>query len=520
MDPEDIKDVDSLKAWLETQPLDACIALGHRAAMRVAPLFWRCVPPVAVVSDFTAEPILRACIVTTNSKAAPKQEAFEAGRAASRVAKDMGTFAGAQRNQANPGENYAPFYMAASYSAFTASDAAFAPPASVDASARNDVYNAIDSTRRTLQFAEFETDMWLPIVVDARILSSGENPNAILSQPLWPNRENPLDLAWGKVRAGWTAAEPDWQFWIDWYEDALAGREPDWDLLHDIALIPDDDWNAGADHVNALIADLVKQRAMMGTAIDQTPNAEHIMLDPDTGQIKAVPVDDIDGDLKQHVLESIKKAIDRFDRACAAPGANLGPSLADAVGQDLEYLREDIADAGGSNLRLHDALEDCLGAMRRILHDRGLEGDRYADRLIGTLDRCATDILGNAPSVKEVIEKRREEFFLRLSLEQKIEFDQLCADMARDSAPLLKEWMLADIARANDETADPDLRRRSRYNLVSRLPRGARAVRYSRFEDGRRVIEDDPKPAGDSKLWAATVLGPIGSTLLAKILGL
>lgn len=47
-------------------------------------------------------------------------------------------------------------------------------------------------------------------------------------------------------------------FWVDWYEDRIAGRTPDWDLWREIALIHDDVWKAGPDDVAKAI-DKLKQ---------------------------------------------------------------------------------------------------------------------------------------------------------------------------------------------------------------------------------------------------------------------
>jgi hypothetical protein len=62
----DIKDAESLQAWLEetSQPQAACVALAHRAAMRVMP----------IVADYfmrtdqhSTLPVLRALLVSLGS---------------------------------------------------------------------------------------------------------------------------------------------------------------------------------------------------------------------------------------------------------------------------------------------------------------------------------------------------------------------------------------------------------------------------------------------------------------------
>lgn len=55
------------------------------------------------------------------------------------------------------------------------------------------------------------------------------------------------------------AIEPEWNFWIKWYQDAIDGVEPNWDLLERIALIDNAIWDAGPKAVAAEIEKIEKQ---------------------------------------------------------------------------------------------------------------------------------------------------------------------------------------------------------------------------------------------------------------------
>jgi hypothetical protein len=55
MDPSDIRDEASLKAWLKTQTREVALTIAHRAAMRVAPVYWRNCPPAE--QGFGLEPM-------------------------------------------------------------------------------------------------------------------------------------------------------------------------------------------------------------------------------------------------------------------------------------------------------------------------------------------------------------------------------------------------------------------------------------------------------------------------------
>jgi hypothetical protein len=71
---------------------------------------------------------------------------------------------------------------------------------------------------------------------------------------------NQLRTVWTDIRLKLAEAAPLWDFWINWYEDILAGNEHDWDLLREVALIPDEVWSAGAEAVHAAVRDLFDER--------------------------------------------------------------------------------------------------------------------------------------------------------------------------------------------------------------------------------------------------------------------
>tara|TARA_R110002096_G_scaffold155130_3_gene319378 strand:- start:1740 stop:2906 length:1167 start_codon:yes stop_codon:yes gene_type:complete len=98
---------------------------------------------------------------------------------------------------------------------------------------------------------------WDAVRADAVLLENIENGFSGIS--IWQNTPNPLQIQWNETRALWSAPNSPYAFWLRWYEAVLRGETLNPELERDIALIPDEDWEKGADHIAAKIA-LVEER--------------------------------------------------------------------------------------------------------------------------------------------------------------------------------------------------------------------------------------------------------------------
>lgn len=47
-----------------------------------------------------------------------------------------------------------------------------------------------------------------------------------------------------------------WSFWREWYQGFLEGKPLDWDLQREVALIPNEDWEKGPEHIAGIIAEI------------------------------------------------------------------------------------------------------------------------------------------------------------------------------------------------------------------------------------------------------------------------
>lgn len=64
MDSSEIKNKDSLKAWLETQSQEVAVAIAHRAAMRAAPEFWMLSAPTTPHREQNATELARGLLLS------------------------------------------------------------------------------------------------------------------------------------------------------------------------------------------------------------------------------------------------------------------------------------------------------------------------------------------------------------------------------------------------------------------------------------------------------------------------
>lgn len=102
---------------------------------------------------------------------------------------------------------------------------------------------------------------WAELNKDIQDIESGLELSGLLEVSLW-RTYNPLSINWGGAQE-WmheTFSYPD--FWIDWYERILEGRPQNWKMLEEIAFIDAEDWEQGAEHVNALIAEIQARYAV------------------------------------------------------------------------------------------------------------------------------------------------------------------------------------------------------------------------------------------------------------------
>jgi hypothetical protein len=234
----DIKDKDSLQAWLKDQHGQVSVWIAARAAARALPIWWQAVVPRdwGRKRDVFMLPILRGLLISKVASFVPTDDIRFAAHAARDAANAAFTAHGAH---------------AATYAAAAHPAAAYPAAASAAAAAY-----AVTSS-----YAAAAAAFWAAIRTDAEQAAQSQISDAL---PLWPDGQNPLDKEWSDIKAQVAASPdaPDWQFWLDWYDAQLAGNTllPDpartWEMLEKIALIDPATWDAGPEMVNPRIRDI------------------------------------------------------------------------------------------------------------------------------------------------------------------------------------------------------------------------------------------------------------------------
>ncbi|MGB4829275.1 MAG: hypothetical protein WBP18_18750 [Paracoccaceae bacterium] len=254
MDLEDIKDGESLSAWLDARPeatrRSDAVGVAERCALRVFPLFGLETDQSSEIKqDFTAPPVLRLNLtsgVSRNYSTPGIKEAIDAAR----IAYADSSAASAARAAADNALDRAVAVHLGAASAATAAVAA-------SREATSDGSKAFAAPV-----------MWEQVRQDARLLERGEDPFTV---PLWSSAPpNWFTQADARTRAIWAQDPPGtWDFWTRWWDGVLSGQQLPWELQKAVALIPDAIWKQGPAAVAAEIArieeihDLRQQATML-----------------------------------------------------------------------------------------------------------------------------------------------------------------------------------------------------------------------------------------------------------------
>ena len=207
-----IGNLDAFEAWLMYQPQEVAQVLAHRTAARM----WPIIALDVVHGDFHGTWRANLTKSTLRSTLASRLMCIEPN---------------------------APRATAAARAAAPAADAA------ANASA-DDVAG--------------QAYVWESLSADVQRIEDGMRPADLVQAPLWPDAPMPRTLAenWQRLRDVLVRDDPNWQFWIDFYEGILAGgayAPARIALMDKVAQMSEEIWEKPAREVNAHIAGMYQE---------------------------------------------------------------------------------------------------------------------------------------------------------------------------------------------------------------------------------------------------------------------
>jgi hypothetical protein len=475
---KDIKDAESLQAWLESLPQETedqretarrcAVTIAHRAAMRSLPYFWqatwknvsplRLEPPGpndrSIALGQTIRCMLVSCVNTdaafartaiSETKATEYPQLPIVGAALASVAADI--------------------RIAAVYAKVAASlPLRFLMPSKT--LNESDVHSAQAAT-------DFYTLFFNAASEDALALEQ----DVSVGKSLWPADATVLQDQffpfWLRFKNDLLSDNEGWRFWVEMYENALHGRPQDYDLLTKIALIDSADWDKGADHVNALIAQIrlehiAETRPLGEDAIDIGPDG----LWHRTGK------SDIDGDILQDAVESVQDEIADLRTKLQGPQGNMFTALV----SDLDLLEQRIARHPDKPLRLHDVFIRVQGHIARNLQSGELPDDDCVRDLSSVLGNAALDMCNACDKTKSVVQKRMAVRFDEADEKTRDDLKTIAEGAARISDADLASEFIEDAEVIADEAIPLSEKTSTLYRLQTRL---ARIV----FHDGGNLVK-------------------------------
>ena len=450
----DIKDEESLREWLEGRSREEAIWIATRAAMRVLPLYWEwIVSRKAREVGFTVLPVLRSLLASSVVAVRPNEK-NKARVSAAKVADET----------AFTSDDAAP--QAAAF-AFVAAQAAVnvGTSAQVSAAAQAAIAAKYAADAKVDSDAAFTgAPAWNATQADC-----GHIVVAEMQTPpqLWPQTENESEPEWSLVKA--TATEPEWAFWIAWYQDALDGVPPDWDLLERIALIDNAIWDAGP---KAVVDEIMDIRSDL--AARATPNAEVIVENSETGLLRVEAASLLGADGLGDIQEKMREAADVFE---GEGGAN-GPYA--ALEPEIELIRRTAALEAPRPIRLYDASRRAARRTRkRVENGECPDGDALVEDFVEQLEETALDILRLNEDVRDAVTSRAQAKIDDKPEEVAENLQPAIEELVKISEGDLAEELPQDVAIAGDPNQTPEARKTALYVIASRMTRiyrGARKV--------------------------------------------
>ncbi|MEZ5778245.1 MAG: hypothetical protein R3E44_07785 [Paracoccaceae bacterium] len=472
----EIKDRKSLERWLEGRSQTDAIAIARCAACRVLPLYGRAMrDDWAPRHDLTALPVIRLILISGVAGKYPTPEVRRATAAAHAAVATAAAHAAVATAAATAAAQAAA--VAATAAAHAAARAAMAAAAAADAAGAY---------------------IWEQVRDDARLLEQGGD---LLALPLWSIPEPDwFRRADQEMLASWQADDPErWSFWIGWWEGVKSGKQLDWELQRDVALIPDEVWSQGPGAVAAEIAGYE-----LPVAVAATPNAERISINPATGLLRAETLSDLPEDHLADACDMLRDAQSIFSPD--GPGQN----IAGLVVEERKIIYDALDRYASRPRMLHNA---CLRVIRRIEAKRAgnflPEDDHQIHDYEVQIRNVADNLFSFDTEVRVSVTARLELRIKTVSPPHAASILDGAKAVANVAEGYLAKELPIDAAAVADQSLSEEERKDSLFRTASRLLRtyallASKGVRLV-YRGARWTLSEAAGIAGDLKTIAEAI---------------
>lgn len=308
---------------------------------------------------------------------------------------------------------------------------------------------------------------------------------------LWPDDAPKKLLAdWAKAKIFLQGIPNDWSFWVRWYERVLSGRDTHAGAIGSVLeKIDRMDWEKGPGHINPMFdeilaiyraedqieaegehdfpaAHLSVLSSQIEQAIERTPNAESIEVNPQTGLLRSVPVSLLAEDVASYAVRKIERAISIFDGDKA--------NQLSAINPELQLLRCALAEVPLHPIELFDACASTANRVR-MRCDGGELPEPHQEPLLADfltqVRNAAADIFANDDRTKQMVSARNEVLGNDALIDARKEVLEGVAEIKHAAEGILSVDLEQDAAIATNPQSDPEERKNSGYRLVSRVAR-------------------------------------------------
>lgn len=247
------------------------------------------------------------------------------------------------------------------------------------------------------------------------------------STPLWPQRAAipECKITW-EVFSKNHETDSIWSFWREWYQGFLDGNPLDWELQRRVALIPDEDWEKGPEHIAKKIEEI--KAAWLA---EKAPLAEKIEFNAQTQKFHTVPLDIAKPDLLGATLSQIEDAL---EDVLATPSNGLHEQS-----REVRVLNRVFTKYGNNPQQIEMGLVSAhKGITRQFLNDEMPQSEENL-ALRDALEEGARGIRATHPDVAE---------------NRKILNDQALQEMSQEDLELLEDAKPLLIAMSEGQLAD------------------------------------------------------------------